>query len=244
MKFRAVVFDLFGTVVQFAPRVPTMQVAGTQWRSTMGWLRPAVEELLPEIVFERLLEALLAVTEEIVRNRPPEYVEVPSRERFRRALLHLGIAPARAMELAERFSLAHMGHLASTVFLPDGHAELLADLSRSFALGLVSNFDHGPTARRLLDEHGVSKFFGSIVVSDGYGRRKPHPSIFLACLREIGVDAADALYVGDSMADDVVGAHAAGLRVAWIDARAEGASGREQPDYIVRRLVDLREVLA
>ena len=36
---RALLFDLFGTVVLFAPRVPKVEVAGTAWRSTMGWLR-------------------------------------------------------------------------------------------------------------------------------------------------------------------------------------------------------------
>src|SRR5262245_47769774 len=91
MPLRAVLFDLFGTVVHFAPQVPVIEVAGTAWRSTMGWLREAAASELPQVPFDDLLPALLQVTEEIVRQRPPEYFEVPSRERFRRALLRLGI---------------------------------------------------------------------------------------------------------------------------------------------------------
>src|SRR5512143_1555243 len=105
---RALLFDLFGTVVQFQPQVPTVEVAGTPWRTTMGWLRAAAERELPHVPFDDLLPALMQVTEDIVRARPPEYFEVLSRERFRRALLRVGIATDHAGDIAERLSLAHM----------------------------------------------------------------------------------------------------------------------------------------
>src|SRR5439155_21143271 len=105
MRPRAVLFDLFGTVVQFAPQVPTLEIAGTRWRSTMSWLREAVERELPHLIFDDMLATMLAVTEEIVRNRPPDYREVPSGERFRRVLLRLGVEVMRAPAVAERLSL-------------------------------------------------------------------------------------------------------------------------------------------
>ncbi len=240
-----VLFDLFGTVVHFAPQVPTAQVGGSQWRSAMGWLRDAAEAELPYVPFDDLLASLLHVTEEIVRQRPPQYREVPSRERFRRALTRCGLDDAEAGVVAERLSLVHMSHLASRTVLPAGHAALLTALAASHRLGLVSNFDHAPTARRILAVHGIAAFFEVVVISDEFGRRKPHPSIFAAALQGMGVNAAQALFVGDSVSDDVVGAHNAQLAVAWLNPKAEPLPpGTPPPQHVLGRLDELIALLA
>src|SRR5512139_2326192 len=100
----AILFDLFGTVVHFAARVPTVEAASSQWRAAMQWLQEAAARDLPQVAFEDLLTTLMQVTQEIVRQRPPEYREVPSRERFRRALVQLGIDAISAPAVAERLS--------------------------------------------------------------------------------------------------------------------------------------------
>lgn len=244
LPYRALLFDLFGTVVHFAPRVPTIEVAGTAWRTTMGWLRASAERELPAVPFEALLQALMAVTEAIVRRRPPEYLEVPSRERFRRALVRVGVEAAQAPVVAERLSMIHMAHLASTTQLPEGHAALLAELAARYPLGLVSNFDHAATARRVLSEHGVAACFSSVRISEEFGRRKPHPAIFHAALGDLGVDARDAVFIGDSLGDDVVGARSAGLAVVWVNAKGDAPpDSMPPPDHSITHLAALRALL-
>ncbi len=240
-----VLFDLFGTVVHFVPRVPSVQAAGAGWRSAMGWLREAAESEVPQVDFDDLLGSLLQVTEEIVRHRPPEYREVPSRERFRRALVRCGLDDRGAIGPAERLSLAHMAHLASRTVVPSGHLALLEALAASYRLGLVSNFDHGPTARRILAGHGVAPFFEVTVISDEFGRRKPHPAIFDAALRGMGVNADQALFVGDSINDDIVGAHNAHVPVAWLNPAAEPLpAGTPPPQHVIAQLGELAMLLA
>ena len=207
----------------------------------MHWLEETAERELPRIRFDDLLTALIEVTQEIVRQRPPEYREVPSRERFRRALLRLGIGAEQAPPVAERLSLAHMSHLASTTMLPPAHVDVLEQLVPRFRLGLVSNFDHGPTARRILADHGIAGFFTAIVISDDFGRRKPHPVIFAAALRELGVAVEDALFIGDSVSDDVVGAQNARLKVAWLNPKRRPLPPDvKPPEY---EITELRELL-
>ena len=241
---RALLFDLFGTVVQFQPQVPTVEIAGTPWRTTMGWLRASAEREVPHVPFDDLLPALMQVTEDIVRARPPEYFEVPSRERFRRALLRVGIATQHAADIAERLSLAHMAHLASMTVLPAEHTALLQQLTGRYRLALVSNFDHGPTARHVLRDHGIAGFFPTTVISAEFGRRKPHPAIFAAALQTVGVRADEALFIGDSVGDDVLGAHNAGLPVAWLNAKSAPLTpGTPAPQHVITRLTDLPAVL-
>jgi putative hydrolase of the HAD superfamily len=49
------------------------------------------------------------------------------------------------------------------------------------------------------------------------GVSKPDPEIFRIALARTGVDAAASVMVGDSWANDVAGAHRAGIRAVWFN---------------------------
>jgi HAD superfamily hydrolase (TIGR01549 family) len=225
-----VVFDLFGTVVHFHGR-PDPQVA---------WLREPFAATCPDADFDAFRRALGEISKALVAERGADHREIPSAERFRRALARLDIADPAA---ADVLSNAHMAHLADRTHLPDGHAAVLSALAASHRLGLVSNFDHAPTAKAVLARHGVAHHFQTTVISHSFGRRKPHPAIFAAALAALGVAAEDALYVGDTHADDVVGARAAGMDVAWISA-VEPPPGALSPTYRIAGLLELPALLA
>ncbi len=66
------------------------------------------------------------------------------------------------------------------------------------------------------------------IASRAHGRTKPHPSIFEATLDALGVAAAEAVMVGDSIEDDIEGAAQVGLHGILIDrdSRHPGFSPR------------------
>jgi len=244
MRYRALIFDLFGTLVLFRPKVPTLQVAGTAWRSTMEWMRGQVEHELPEVPFEAFVRVVMSVTEEIVRARPPEYHEVPSRERFQRVLVELGLEGPLTEQTAERLCRQHMAHLAASTEMPAEHGDVLRRLRAEYQTALVSNFDHGPTAHRILAHHGIDELFGATVISADFGRRKPHPAIFSAALDQLGIGPDEALFIGDTVVDDVCGARSVGMDVVWIDAAGEGLPpGSPEPTFAVRRLAEIETLL-
>jgi len=82
--------------------------------------------------------------------------------------------------------------------------------SRGLKLGIISNWDNrlGP----LLREMQIDRYFDSIVISDEVGAQKPDPKIFLAAAKQLGTPPESILHVGDSSAEDVAGARAAGLQ--------------------------------
>lgn len=210
----------------------------------MGWLEESVRRELPGVPLDEFLRAMAAVTEDIVRARPPEHHEVQSRERFRRALESLGQRGEDASAVAERLSLAHMAHLAARTEMPAAHGALLRELSGMRTIGLVSNFDHAPTAHSILRREGIADLFETTIISADMGRRKPHPSIFQAALRQLDGRPEEALFIGDSLADDVAGGHAAGIDVAWINPKGrEVPAGASPPRYQIQSLVELRAVL-
>jgi HAD superfamily hydrolase (TIGR01662 family) len=91
---------------------------------------------------------------------------------------------------------------------------VLRELKRNgLKIGLVSN-----TSRdldRFTDTFSLD--VDAVVSSRAHGKVKPDPSIFLVALERLGVIAAEAVMVGDSITDDVDGAHAIGMRAFLLD---------------------------
>lgn len=80
-------------------------------------------------------------------------------------------------------------------------------------LGLVSNGIRD--LREFVVHHRLD--VDAVVGSRAHGFVKPHPTIFQAALRQLGVDPEDAAMVGDSFEEDVEGARALGMRAILID---------------------------
>ncbi len=61
-----------------------------------------------------------------------------------------------------------------------------------------------------------------VVTSAGTGFKKPDPAIFMAGLELAGCGADEAIHVGDTVAEDVAGAGAAGIRALHLDRAGGG----------------------
>jgi len=231
VRYRGILFDLFGTLLSFRDAADTVHR-----------LAQAVREELPGISFDRFLEAARAASAAIEKERADSHREFSSVERFRRTLLVLGLPDD--LGVAERLCKAHMRGLAEAAELPPGYRDLIATLAARYRLGLVSNFDHGPTAREILARLGLTPFLSPIVISEEFGWRKPRREIFVHALERIGLPAEAVLFVGDTPADDIDGARRAGLDAAWVRA------GREHfpaelcaPTFVIDDLRALGEML-
>jgi putative hydrolase of the HAD superfamily len=98
---------------------------------------------------------------------------------------------------------------------PDALPTLRRLAARGVVAGVVTNWDG--TARRVLEATGLRPWVEPVVVSSECGREKPDPAIFRLALEQAGVEASEAVMVGDNGHDDVAGARAAGMRAFWLD---------------------------
>jgi putative hydrolase of the HAD superfamily len=245
-RYKAVLFDLFGTVALFhQDKLPLFEWQGKTSRSTMGGLRAVIEKKIPGVSFERFFAALSEVSRELGEVRTREMREFPSRQRFALTLARIGFPESdETRQIAEELSLAHMALLAAATDVPSSHSDVLHRTGKHYDIALVSNFDHGPTARFVLQKGGIVDHFHQVVISDEHGWRKPHPRIFTDTLSLLKVEPQEALFVGDSPVDDIVGAKGVGMDIAWVNALgADVPAGIPAPDYMVHAIPELLPLL-
>lgn len=96
-----------------------------------------------------------------------------------------------------------------------GTIEMLETLRTKYPIGLLSNFTHGPAARKILEITGLDTCFTTILISGELGYRKPYPLVFQTLAERLGVDKGQLIYIGDDPEADIQGAENAGLRPVW-----------------------------
>jgi HAD superfamily hydrolase (TIGR01509 family) len=101
---------------------------------------------------------------------------------------------------------------------------------RGLESGLVANSWPDPSRILRADAEalGLAPLLDVLVFSEEVGARKPAPEIFLHACRELDVDPAAVLFVGDDLRDDVQGAAGVGMRTMqalWF--RADDTPGIE-----------------
>ncbi|HSL70980.1 MAG TPA: HAD family hydrolase [Longimicrobiales bacterium] len=107
-----------------------------------------------------------------------------------------------------------IGPHSLTVF-PDVRPALDRLTTAGYRLAVISNWQCG--LAHFCTELGIAQYFEHVVSSAEVGCAKPSREIFeLACQR-LGVAPDRVLHVGDTPADDLEGAHAAGMRAVLID---------------------------
>ncbi|MGH7590329.1 MAG: HAD family hydrolase [Gemmatimonadales bacterium] len=198
MKFRAVLFDAGNTLLHL----------------DYARLAPAVGAAAGIPLTARQLVAAAPAA-----ARALEDAQGHDRDRARRYLeLLFGTAgvPHDRLEPVRRVLAAmHAERGLWSGVAPDTVPALQRLRAAGIRLGVVSNSDGG--VAEALQVAGLRALFEVVVDSARVGVEKPDPRIFTPALAALDVAPADALYVGDVYAVDVVGARRAGLQAVLLD---------------------------
>jgi HAD superfamily hydrolase (TIGR01549 family) len=102
---------------------------------------------------------------------------------------------------------------------PECHA-VLGTLFRQKTLAVITNYDQAPFIQTVLRRWDLDKYFKHVIISEAVGIKKPDPAIFRLALEKTGLAPEQVIHVGDSIADDVAGAVAAGIMPVLITRSA------------------------
>jgi len=198
-------------------------------------------------IFRALSKRDIHLTEETFLN---QYFKIDAsyrkklRETSRESLLDDIIADAfeplgfksEAYKNAIKESVDYGLSTRSVKWYPDALFVLSTLRKRGYKLGLISN-----THWRLLENlrTKIEKTFDVVTLSYEHGYAKPHPSIFLATLKELEVKANHCLHVGNDPIADVQGAKKVGMKTAFIKRMKLQANA----DIVIERLGQLLKLL-
>ena len=196
---RAVIFDIDGTLYD--------------WEASID---RALRDVLPEVptayrngLTNRMRQALadyaLVVRDGLVVDRKYWLLMVDPVPPWRAAL------PDADSELAQRVAQRYQSLLDAVPFADASPA--LEALRVEYALGVLSN---SPRSEETLTRLKFRHYFDAVVAASEPWR-KPHPEAFRRACRALGVAPSEAVYIGDSIANDVEGALGAGLIPVWVD---------------------------
>ena len=163
------------------------------------------------------------------------------RETFRESLLDVVIAEALESLKSETYkniireSVDYGLSTRSVKWYPDALVVLSTLRKRGYKLGLISN-THWRFLKSLRTK--MEETFDVVTLSYEHGYAKPHPSIFLATLKKLEVDANRCLHVGDDPIADVQGAKNVGMKTVFIKRRNLEANA----DIIIERLGQLLDL--
>ena len=143
-------------------------------------------------------------------------------ERFRRLYRAAGLDADT--DLSARTAAAYRDAYVHARRPIDGAVQFLEAIRARATVVVVSN-NLLEEQREKLRGCGLGDYVDVLVVSEEVGVAKPDSRIFQVALERAQVRAEEAVMVGDSWANDVEGARAAGIRAVWFTR-----DGRPAPD--------------
>jgi putative hydrolase of the HAD superfamily len=232
---RAVLFDLDDTL--FAHRAAVE--AGVLARaSALGWS----DATSPDTVARWF---------ELEEHHYPRYLrgEVPFEEQRRVRAQEFAAAYGVTLDAdaATRWFADYLGEYRNAWTLHDDALDCLDELARRIPgvrFGIITNGELDFQTTKL-DAVQLSGRMSAVIASGDVGVAKPDPAIFALACERLGVEPADAAYVGDRLRTDAIGAASAGLTGVWLDRRAAPVSREEEAEATrlgVRRIVTLADL--
>ena len=216
MKYRAVIFDLWATLV------PWDQEGANRFYDAMAQAS-GVEET-------RFREAWLS-------GRKSREVG-PIADHLRDLFAGLGAEP----DLDEIIGMRRDWTRRSLLPRPDALETLAELLRRGHLLGLISVCSQD--VPDVWDETPFAGALDEVVFSCDVGVAKPDPRIYEIACQRLGVEAADCLFVGDGANDELPGAERAGMTALQLRAPGESLTpdGEAWTGRSVEHLSDLLEL--
>ncbi len=236
-RVRAVLFDFGGTLFDYAT------LAAGERDSVVALARWAGVTAEPAVILRTYRAALKRVFYQYLPR--PYYLH---RDLFRDVLLAMAedLKTTITEEQLARYRALQHGRRERNFALREGVHDTLAALrARGCHLGIVSNADDDQFAH-MVELGQLQPFFDSLLSSEQARSCKPDLVIFQEALRRADCAPEEALFVGDSLQQDIAGANRIGLQsvLIWSDLDREPPSGEHQPRHIIRHIPSLLELVS
>ncbi|HIV04022.1 MAG TPA: HAD-IA family hydrolase [Candidatus Spyradosoma merdigallinarum] len=230
-QLRVISFDLTGTLLSLSPSL------GVLCANAMREL--GLEDVPPPAIFDA--EKKRAQRTVRAKGIAPTS-EAHSREYWRAMLWEIfaGRVPTALFPKACETIYARIADAASWRADPAAKNALEAAAFLGLRRAALSNGD--ARWRNALEKLGLAPLFDEIFLSSETGLAKPDSAAFEHLCLAMKIRRGELMHVGDSLANDVVPAHAAGAEAVWLTRAPDGAPP-EQRVSVIESLAELPKIL-
>ena len=209
---KAVFFDWFNTLALYNPPREELESKA---------LREFDIDISPEKIRPALLIADQYIFEEyatspISKRSPEEQAKIYARYQqtiLTEAGVNVSNSPDILVKIMKKAQELYKG--IQFVLFDDVLPTMKILREQNLTLGLLTNI--GSDMKPVCSELGLDSYIDFIVTSGEAGADKPQPQIFLVALERAGVEASEAVHVGDQYKLDAVGAMGVGIKPILID---------------------------
>lgn len=250
MSIRAVLFDLYGTLIH----IETDEFQHEIYWALSRYLSYHRIQIGPDALRERYFDLAKqqkkfsseaypemdarGVWREILRSGAkhfrPEAIASEGEQRVHEV-------EKRREHLAKELVRLHRALSRRIIERYPGAKELLQSISGEFQLAIVSDAQ-SDFAKPEMRMTKIRKYFAVKTISGDNAYRKPDPRLFTQTCAQLGVRPEESIYVGNDMYRDIYGAHQAGLRtiLVWTDQGRKDYRD-QRADYDARDLYQALE---
>lgn len=218
MKYKAVIFDLFGTLVEKFPVDESL----------------AVLEDIAVVLGVDFKEFTRAWWDSFDERHSGRYGSLE--DDFRCVANKLGVFPSPAQ--TEQSAQIDIEYVGSHIIPRQGAVELLDYLKgEGYKLGMVSNWsDEIP---RIWAGVSISGCFDVTIFSCQAKIMKPDPRIYTMALEQLSVKASETLFIGDGDSGEIFGASDVGMDAVLISTHEDSG----WPGHTITSLDEVKELL-
>ena len=195
MKYQAVIFDLFGTLIENFSRSEYAAV----FAEMSGVLSVPPDEFLSAwaAAFDQRATGVFSTTADEIRNIAVQF------------------NPGVTEDQVERATRIRTDYTGRSFIPREGAIEVLGYLREAkYKVGLIS--DCTREIPNIWDSTPLAPYFDVTVFSCSAGIKKPDPRIYYTATEQLGVNPQDCLYIGDGSSRELTGALRVGMHPVLI----------------------------
>jgi putative hydrolase of the HAD superfamily len=201
------------------------------------YYRPRRYQKLAAFLGSQGIDASIIAREDVKLLEQQAFKGLISRDQYREALLRLyGIVQPCQIEKGKLV----LNEEDNDIEFFDGVREALQALKKKGCLLGIITDTAVPISEKLnwFERGGFAEVWDSIISSKEVGIRKPDPRIFQAALKQLGISASRAVFVGHKKTE-LDGARAIGMKTAAYNYEMDASA-----DYYIGKLADLLDLQA
>ena len=208
--YNCYLFDLYGTLVD----IHTDESKPSFWKAVATYYTERGAQYSWKTLKDTYRALCAAETARLQAITPDAKIEIDLIPVFRALYEQTGLVPDLAMlaETAWAFRRASTCHIRAYA----GAGELLEALRAAGRTVILLSNAQSCFTRPELELLGLAERFDRIYISSEVGFQKPDPRFFTAPLRDLGLDPAACLMIGNDPLCDVAGASAVNVDAVYI----------------------------